>query len=175
MSRMASSTGSSGRRNRCAPLAFEQLPHDCHGSPRPPAYASAARSTSASVRFVAEKARGVQIAAPATPDFKASRRPSKRKAPEVFRPQGLFCLEPGSDLLWHARKSTLPSARSVFTSEFGMGSGGSRSLLPPGKLFRSRMRLKPDLRTAIRSPSSQRVQCCNDAFSVSTLVAFTSM
>ena len=29
---------------------------------------------------------------------------------------------------------TLPSALSVFTSEFGMGSGGSRSLLPPGKL-----------------------------------------
>ena len=29
---------------------------------------------------------------------------------------------------------TLPSALNVFTSEFGMGSGGSRSLLPPGKL-----------------------------------------
>ena len=30
---------------------------------------------------------------------------------------------------------TLPSALSVFTSEFGMESGGSRSLLPPGKPF----------------------------------------
>ena len=29
---------------------------------------------------------------------------------------------------------TLPSALYVFTSEFGMGSGGSRTLLPPGKL-----------------------------------------
>ena len=29
---------------------------------------------------------------------------------------------------------TLPSALNVFTSEFEMGSGGSRSLLPPGKL-----------------------------------------
>ena len=31
--------------------------------------------------------------------------------------------------------ATLSSALSVFTSEFGMGSGGSRSLYPPGKLF----------------------------------------
>jgi hypothetical protein len=30
-------------------------------------------------------------------------------------------------------KPTLPSALDVFTSEFGMGSGGSRPLLPPGK------------------------------------------
>ncbi len=29
---------------------------------------------------------------------------------------------------------TLPSALSVFTSEFEKGSGGSHSLLPPGKL-----------------------------------------
>ena len=29
---------------------------------------------------------------------------------------------------------TLPSALSCFTSEFGMGSGGSNSLLPPDKL-----------------------------------------
>ena len=33
---------------------------------------------------------------------------------------------------------TLPSALSVFTSEFGMESGGSRSLLPPGKAFDDR-------------------------------------
>src|SRR5690606_25780301 len=30
-------------------------------------------------------------------------------------------------------KPTLPSALDVFTSEFGMGSGGSRPLWPPGK------------------------------------------
>ena len=30
---------------------------------------------------------------------------------------------------------TLPSALNVFTSEFEMGSGGSRPLLPPGKPF----------------------------------------
>ena len=33
----------------------------------------------------------------------------------------------------HMAKATLPSAQNVFTSEFGMGSGGSRPLLPPGK------------------------------------------
>jgi hypothetical protein len=32
--------------------------------------------------------------------------------------------------------ATLPSAQNVFTSEFGMGSGGSRSLWPPGKTGR---------------------------------------
>ena len=35
----------------------------------------------------------------------------------------------------HMAEATLPSAQNVFTSEFGMGSGGSRSLWPPGKLF----------------------------------------
>ena len=30
-------------------------------------------------------------------------------------------------------KAKLPSAQNVFTSEFGMGSGGSRSLMPSGK------------------------------------------
>ena len=42
-------------------------------------------------------------------------------------------LNPGSDLLSHGR-TTLSSALSSFTSEFGMGSGGSHSLWPPGKL-----------------------------------------
>ena len=36
----------------------------------------------------------------------------------------------GDDLLSH-KKLTLSSARSVFTSEFGMGSGGTRSLWSP--------------------------------------------
>ena len=33
----------------------------------------------------------------------------------------------------HMAEATLPSAQSVFTSEFGKGSGGSRSLMPSGK------------------------------------------
>ena len=42
-------------------------------------------------------------------------------------------MEPGSSLLSH-RSSALSSALSGFTSEVGMGSGGSRLLWPPGKL-----------------------------------------
>ena len=33
--------------------------------------------------------------------------------------------------------ATLPSALPRFTSEFGMGSGGSTALWPPGKLIQS--------------------------------------
>ena len=33
--------------------------------------------------------------------------------------------------------ATLPSALPRFTSEFGMGSGGSTALWPPGKLLQS--------------------------------------
>ena len=35
---------------------------------------------------------------------------------------------------FHMGNPTLSSALSSFTSEFGMGSGGSHSLWPPGKL-----------------------------------------
>jgi hypothetical protein len=35
---------------------------------------------------------------------------------------------------FHMANATLSSALSVFTSEFGMGSGGTRSLWSPGKL-----------------------------------------
>ena len=41
--------------------------------------------------------------------------------------------EPGDDLLSHDSVVALPSALSGFTAEFGMGSGGSRSLWSPGK------------------------------------------
>ena len=43
--------------------------------------------------------------------------------------------DPGDDLLSHA-ECTLPSARARFTSEFGMGSGGSTQLLSPGRGWR---------------------------------------
>ena len=64
------------------------------------------------------------------PPRKSTRRASRRNFFAINQ-------EPGSDLLWHARKSTLPSAQNVFTSEFEMGSGGSRSLWPPGKLVKN--------------------------------------
>lgn len=47
-------------------------------------------------------------------------------------------LKPGDVLLSHEENPILSSALNVFTSEFGMGSGGSRSLWPPGKLFGKR-------------------------------------
>ena len=52
-------------------------------------------------------------------------RPSKDKAP-------------GGDLLLHG-KATLPSAHARFTSEFGMGSGGTTPLWPPGKGLKQRI------------------------------------
>ena len=55
-----------------------------------------------------------------------------KKSPVVVRPQGF---DIGAwqcpTLTWGG--PTLPSALSIFTSEFEMGSGGSYSLLPPGE------------------------------------------
>ena len=45
---------------------------------------------------------------------------------------------PGGDLLLHGR-ATLPSAHARFTSEFGMGSGGTTPLWPPGKGWEQRV------------------------------------
>jgi hypothetical protein len=45
---------------------------------------------------------------------------------------------PGGDLLLHG-KATLPSAHARFTSEFGMGSGGTTPLWPPGKGWEQRV------------------------------------
>src|SRR5690606_14311831 len=57
--------------------------------------------------------------------------PKRKKKPQPFR-AAAFALRAWRcpTLTWG--DPTLPSALSVFTSEFGMGSGGSRSLLPPG-------------------------------------------
>ena len=46
---------------------------------------------------------------------------------------------PGGDLLLHG-KATLPSAHARFTSEFGMGSGGTTPLWPPGKGWEQRVK-----------------------------------
>ena len=48
--------------------------------------------------------------------------------------EGLYCFKAWRcpTLTWGS--PTLPSALSIFTSEFGMGSGGSYSLLSPSKL-----------------------------------------
>ena len=62
----------------------------------------------------------------------STRKTENKKAP-VKKRQGLVYFKAWRcpTLTWG--DPTLPSALSSFTSEFGMGSGGSYSLLPPGK------------------------------------------
>ena len=57
----------------------------------------------------------------------------ERKRPPRVSTRGPFDLKPGDDLLSHGMTPHYHRRRDVFTSEFGMGSGGSRPLLPPGK------------------------------------------
>ena len=68
---------------------------------------------------------------------KAGLRPAilRHKEKPRSRSCGVLDKDPGDDLLSHAR-CTLPSARVRFTSEFGMGSGGSTQLLSPGRGWR---------------------------------------
>ena len=51
-------------------------------------------------------------------------------------------LEPGDDRLLRNRKTTLSLALNGFTSEFGMGSGGTHLLKSPGKIRRSKIVLR---------------------------------
>ena len=46
--------------------------------------------------------------------------------------QGIVERPPGSDLFSHTVTSAVSSALKRFTSVFGMGTGGSTSLVPPG-------------------------------------------
>ena len=61
---------------------------------------------------------------------------AKEKTPTEFG-EGFLDKAPGGDLLLHGQ-ATLPSARLRFTSEFGMGSGGTTALWPPGKGLKQR-------------------------------------
>ena len=65
-----------------------------------------------------------------------SREAHKRQTPEGCRLRGFGFRSPAVSYS-HMGSPTLPSALSSFTSEFGMGSGGSRSLWPPGKSARA--------------------------------------
>ena len=67
---------------------------------------------------------------------------------------------PGGDLLLHGR-TTLPSAHARFTSEFGMGSGGTTPLWPPGKGWEQRNAPVPQLL------EKADLGCNRSAFSVS--------
>jgi hypothetical protein len=64
------------------------------------------------------------------------RNSAQRKTPTGFG-EGFQDKAPGGDLLLHDR-ATLPSAHARFTSEFGMGSGGTTPLWPPGKGWEQR-------------------------------------
>ena len=55
-----------------------------------------------------------------------------KKARSNERASSIGCLAVSYSRMANA---TLPSALQRFTSEFGMGSGGSTALLPPGKIF----------------------------------------
>jgi hypothetical protein len=64
--------------------------------------------------------------------------PRQEKTPTVSG-GGFKDKAPGGDLLLHG-KATLPSAHARFTSEFGMGSGGTTPLWPPGKGWEQRVK-----------------------------------
>ena len=82
--------------------------------------------------------------------FLVSRNHQAKKTPGRFRSQG-FGLEARQcpTLTWGG--PTLPSAIHRFTSEFGMGSGGSNALLPPGKLLGRRQRLLPSFGSSVKN------------------------
>ena len=63
--------------------------------------------------------------------------PARKEKPPPYRVEVFRCKAPGGDLLLHG-KATLPSAHARFTSEFGMGSGGTTPLWPPGKGWEQR-------------------------------------
>src|SRR5690606_41654559 len=56
-----------------------------------------------------------------------------KKTPAAFAAAGVLVIKCLAVTYSRVGKPTLPSALDVFTSEFWMGSGGSRPLWPPGK------------------------------------------
>ncbi len=54
-----------------------------------------------------------------------------KKSPLTFRSAG-FLKNPGSDLLSHHLAMAVPSAQEGLTSVFGMGTGGTPPVWPPG-------------------------------------------
>jgi hypothetical protein len=65
------------------------------------------------------------------------RRRKKKKARTAVSDSGLWGLIPGSDLLSHKATLAVPSAVEGLTSVFGMGTGVTPLLWPPGNLVRS--------------------------------------
>lgn len=98
------------------------------------------------VRVDQDKAPGGDLLQVAIDD-RISNSKHKPNAPKTkASPMGEAFLDkaPGGDLLLHGR-ATLPSAHARFTSEFGMGSGGTTPLWPPGKGWEQREAPVPQL------------------------------
>ena len=55
---------------------------------------------------------------------------------------------------------TLPSAMHHFTAEFGMESGGSNALMPPGKLFGRKQGTDPDFSRHLIKPIPRKIGVC---------------
>lgn len=94
---------------------------------------------------------------------------------------GFWDKMPGNVLLSHTR-STLSSALNRFTSEFGMGSGGTSSLSSPDKLVVIVQRGRTsndDLELLIKSHDQlvlvSFMHCCTSTSSLSTLSSTTDL
>ena len=66
----------------------------------------------------------------------AIRKPQKKEKPSQLEADWVFFIRCLAVTYSHMGTPTLPSALHRFTAEFGMGSGGSSALLPPGKRAR---------------------------------------
>src|SRR4030095_2071159 len=69
--------------------------------------------------------------------------PPKNKGPRSHSDLGPSTKTPGSDLLSHTPTHAVPSAVAGLTSVFGMGTGGTLPLSPPGNLLAAGIPCKP--------------------------------
>ena len=112
-----------GRRGVCSLLGSGTTPSPCET--RPPNGRHVARVA----RMGIAKSRRILLEQRIQPMKRKEKNPAARSC------GGFWGKDPGDDLLSHA-ECTLPSAHARFTSEFGMGSGGSTQLLSPGRGWR---------------------------------------
>ncbi len=87
------------------------------------------------VRVDQDRAPGGDLLQPALCERSSN---SRKEKPPPLPVRVVHNKAPGGDLLLHG-KATLPSAHARFTSEFGMGSGGTTPLWPPGKGWEQRV------------------------------------
>ena len=88
----------------------------------------------------------------------------KKKPRDSFESRG-FGLIPGSDLLSHAPTHAVPSAVAGLTSVFGMGTGVTLLLWPPGNLVSG---VPPEASYAASKEGRPRAFCCKEQRSLMT-------